>query len=79
MVSRVANEWNRPGHSAPAGVTCTVERPKQQTSSARTSRGRPIIGAHRATGRPAGQTWLLDESGKIKVERIVSYVAPRAG
>jgi ketosteroid isomerase-like protein len=27
---------------------------------------------------PSAQTWLLDESGKIKVERIVSYVAPRA-
>jgi hypothetical protein len=28
---------------------------------------------------PSAQTWLLDEDGKIKVERIVSYVAPRAG
>jgi hypothetical protein len=27
---------------------------------------------------PSAQTWLLDESGKIKVERIVSYMAPRA-
>jgi hypothetical protein len=26
---------------------------------------------------PSAQTWLLDEDGKIKVERIVSYVAPR--
>ena len=26
---------------------------------------------------PSAQTWLLDERGKIKVERIVSYVAPR--
>jgi hypothetical protein len=26
---------------------------------------------------PSAQTWLLDDSGKIKVERIVSYVAPR--
>ena len=26
---------------------------------------------------PSAQTWLLDENGKIKVERIVSYVAPR--
>ena len=26
---------------------------------------------------PSAQTWLLDESGKIKVERIVSYMAPR--
>jgi ketosteroid isomerase-like protein len=26
---------------------------------------------------PSAQTWLLDESGKIKVERIVSYVVPR--
>ncbi|MHB8620707.1 MAG: nuclear transport factor 2 family protein [Chloroflexota bacterium] len=27
---------------------------------------------------PSAQTWLLDESGKIKIERIVSYMAPRA-
>jgi hypothetical protein len=27
---------------------------------------------------PSAQTWLLDDSGKIKVERIVSYTAPRA-
>jgi hypothetical protein len=27
---------------------------------------------------PSAQTWLLDESGKIKVERIVSYMVPRA-
>jgi hypothetical protein len=27
---------------------------------------------------PSAQTWLLDDNGKIKVERIVSYVAPRA-
>ena len=27
---------------------------------------------------PSAQTWLLDESGKIKVERIVSYAVPRA-
>ncbi len=26
---------------------------------------------------PSAQTWLLDDNGKIKVERIVSYVAPR--
>jgi ketosteroid isomerase-like protein len=26
---------------------------------------------------PSAQTWLLDENGKIKVERIVSYAAPR--
>src|SRR5260370_42140518 len=26
---------------------------------------------------PSAQTWLLNENGKIKVERIVSYVAPR--
>jgi hypothetical protein len=25
---------------------------------------------------PSAQTWLLDEHGKIKVERIVSYAAP---
>ena len=27
---------------------------------------------------PTAQTWLLDDNGKIKVERIVSYSAPRA-
>jgi len=26
---------------------------------------------------PSAQTWLLDESGKIKVERIVSYMVTR--
>jgi hypothetical protein len=26
---------------------------------------------------PSAQTWQLDENGKIKVERIISYVAPR--
>ncbi len=26
---------------------------------------------------PSAQSWLLDENGKIKVERIISYVAPR--
>ena len=26
---------------------------------------------------PSAQTWLLDDNGKIKVERIVSYVAAR--
>jgi hypothetical protein len=26
---------------------------------------------------PSAQTWVLDENGKIKVERLVSYVAPR--
>jgi hypothetical protein len=26
---------------------------------------------------PSAQTWLLDENGKIKVERIVSYAAAR--
>ena len=26
---------------------------------------------------PSAETWLLGESGKIKVERIVSYAAPR--
>jgi len=26
---------------------------------------------------PSAQTWLLDDNGKIKVERIISYVAPR--
>ncbi len=28
---------------------------------------------------PSAQTWLLDERGKIKLERIISYMAPRAG
>ena len=28
---------------------------------------------------PSAQTWLLDDSGKIKVERIVSYMVPRPG
>jgi hypothetical protein len=28
---------------------------------------------------PSAQTWLLDASGKIKVERIVSYVTSRPG
>jgi hypothetical protein len=27
---------------------------------------------------PSAQTWLLDDNGKIKVERIVSYMVPRA-
>ena len=27
---------------------------------------------------PSAQTWLLDENGKIKVERIISYAFPRA-
>lgn len=27
---------------------------------------------------PSAQTWLLDEHGKIKVERIISYMASRA-
>ena len=26
---------------------------------------------------PSAQTWLLDENGKIKVERIISYAVPR--
>src|ERR1700682_1729878 len=26
---------------------------------------------------PSAQTWLLDDSGKIKVERIISYATPR--
>lgn len=26
---------------------------------------------------PSAQTWLLDDQGKIKVERIVSYMVPR--
>ena len=26
---------------------------------------------------PSAQTWLLDEHGKIKVERIISYAVPR--
>jgi hypothetical protein len=28
---------------------------------------------------PSAQTWLLDDNGKIKVERIVSYVVPITG
>jgi ketosteroid isomerase-like protein len=28
---------------------------------------------------PSAQTWLLDANGKIKVERIISYVVPRPG
>jgi hypothetical protein len=28
---------------------------------------------------PSAQTWLLNDNGKIKVERIISYVVPRAG
>jgi SnoaL-like protein len=28
---------------------------------------------------PSAQTWVLDDAGKIQVERIISYVAPRAG
>ena len=27
---------------------------------------------------PSAQTWLLDENGKIQVERIISYAVPRA-
>jgi hypothetical protein len=27
---------------------------------------------------PSAQTWLLGDNGKINVERIISYVAPRA-
>lgn len=27
---------------------------------------------------PSAQTWVLDGSGKIHVERIISYAAPRA-
>jgi ketosteroid isomerase-like protein len=26
---------------------------------------------------PSAQTWLLDDNGKIKIERIISYAAPR--
>jgi hypothetical protein len=26
---------------------------------------------------PSAQTWVLDDNGKIRVERIVSYMAPR--
>ena len=26
---------------------------------------------------PSAQTWLLDDDGKIKVERIISYATPR--
>ncbi|HET9848514.1 MAG TPA: hypothetical protein VFR68_08175 [Candidatus Dormibacteraeota bacterium] len=25
----------------------------------------------------SAQTWLLDENDKIKVERLISYIAPR--
>ena len=32
------------------------------------------IGAKRF---PSAQTWVLDEHGKIQVERIISYVVPR--
>jgi hypothetical protein len=28
---------------------------------------------------PSAQTWVLDDDGKIQLERIISYVAPRAG
>jgi len=28
---------------------------------------------------PSAQTWVLDDDGKIHVERIISYVTPRAG
>jgi hypothetical protein len=28
---------------------------------------------------PSAQTWLLDENGKIKVERLVSFMVARAG
>jgi hypothetical protein len=28
---------------------------------------------------PSAQTWLLDDNGKIKIERIVSYVVPITG
>jgi len=28
---------------------------------------------------PTAQTWLLDDNGKIKIERIVSYVVPITG
>jgi len=28
---------------------------------------------------PSAQTWVLDDNGKIQVERIISYVTPRAG
>jgi hypothetical protein len=33
------------------------------------------IGAKRF---PSAQTWVLDEHGKIQVERIISYAVPRA-
>ena len=26
---------------------------------------------------PSAQTWVLDDSGKVKVERIISYATPR--
>jgi len=28
---------------------------------------------------PSAQTWVLDDDGKIQVERIISYVTKRAG
>jgi len=28
---------------------------------------------------PSAQTWVLDDDGKIQVERIISYVTPRTG
>jgi hypothetical protein len=27
---------------------------------------------------PSAQTWLLDDHGKTKIERIVAYMSPRA-
>ena len=27
---------------------------------------------------PSAETWMLDDSGKIQLERIISYVAPRS-
>ncbi|HET7420923.1 MAG TPA: nuclear transport factor 2 family protein [Candidatus Dormibacteraeota bacterium] len=27
---------------------------------------------------PSAQTWVLDDDGKIRVERIISYVTPRS-
>ena len=45
---------------------------------------RPAAGTAAVSGGPIGakvfpsaQTWLLDENGKIKVERIISYAVPR--
>jgi hypothetical protein len=32
-----------------------------------------------STVYPSAQTWLLDDNGKIKVERIVSYASPLPG